>query len=123
MQSIQSSTHNHKDNFLGLEEEIQFLGVQYLRNFLGQKTAVLIDLKEHGDLWANVEEEIDIPVTVQFLVDEQGGKLMVLLNFEQHGEIWEDIYYSLIVDRRANEPTLPFSEVKKSLIEQGKLSE
>jgi hypothetical protein len=119
MQSIQFSTHSQKDNFLELEEKNQFLGVQYLRNCLGQKTAVLSDLKEHGDLWANVEEEIDIPVTIQFLVDEQGGKLMVLLNFEQHGEIWEDIYYSLIACQRDHEPTLPFSEVKKSLIEQG----
>lgn len=123
MQSIQPSIHSQKEKIFGLEEDMQLLGVQYLRNFLGQKTAVLIDLKEHGELWANVEEEIDIPVTVQFLIDEQGCKLMVLLNFEQHGEIWEDIYYSLIAYQRAHEPTLPFSEVKKSLIEQGKLSE
>jgi hypothetical protein len=84
---------------------------------------VLIDLKEHGELWADVEEDVDIPVSVQFLVDEQGHKCKVLLDFEEHGEIWEDIYYGLITHQRANEPTLPFSEVKKSLIEQGKLGE
>ncbi|GAA6621392.1 hypothetical protein [Scytonema sp. NUACC26] len=122
MHSIQPSAYSQKDEILGLEEDVQLSGVQYLRNFLGQKTSVLIDLKEHGELWADVEEDIDIPVTVQFLVDEQGCKCKVLLDFEQHGEIWEDIYYSLIANQRANEPTLPFSEVKKSLIEKGKLS-
>jgi hypothetical protein len=123
MQSIQLSTNSQNHQVSGLEEEIQFSGVQYLRNFLGQKTAVLLNLKEHGELWAAVEEEIDTPLSLQFLVDEKGCKTAVLLDFEQHGEIWEDIYYNLIANLRADEPTVSLAEVKRSLIEQGKLSE
>ncbi|MGH7999179.1 MAG: hypothetical protein ACREPR_07060 [Brasilonema sp.] len=123
MKSIQPSTDNQNHKVCDLEEKYQFSGVQFLKNFVGHNTAVLIDLNKHGRLWAAVEEEIDIPITVQFLMDEQGYKTAVVLDFEQHGEIWEDIYYSLIANLRANEPTVPFAEVKRSLIEQGKLSE
>ncbi len=106
-----------------ISEKGQILGVQYLKNFLGQNTAVLIDLKEHSELWTAVEEELEIPLTVQFLIDEQGKKIAVLLNFEQHGEIWEDIYDSLIINSRSTEPTVSLAEVKQSLLQQGKVSE
>jgi hypothetical protein len=57
------------DESVSVSEKVQISGVQYLKNFLGQKTAVLIDLKEHSQLWAAVEEELEIPLTVQFLMD------------------------------------------------------
>lgn len=124
MQYTQPLTNSENHETSSLESEIQqFSGVQFLVNFLGQKTAVLIDLKQHGKLWDAVEEEIDIPLTFQFVVDENGHKTAVLLDFEQHGEIWEDIYYNLIASSRANEPKIPYEDVKKSLIEQGNLSE
>jgi len=122
MQSIQPLTNSENCEVSDLEE-MQFSGVQFLMNFIGQKTAVLIDLKQHGELWAAVEKETDIPLSVQFLVDKQGYKTAVLLDFEEHDEIWEDIYYNLITNIRVDEPKVPLAEVKKSLIEQGKLSD
>ncbi|MCW5317608.1 hypothetical protein GTQ43_28530 [Nostoc sp. KVJ3] len=122
MQSIQPLTDIENWKVSGTEQKMQFSGVQFLMNFLGQKTAVLIDLKQYGELWAAMEEENDIPLTVQFLVDEQGDKTSVLLDFEEHSEIWEDIYYNLISSFRVDEAKIPLAEVKKSLIEQGKLS-
>jgi hypothetical protein len=121
MHSTQNFTETHNPEFPNLEEQIS--GVQFLKNFLGQKTAVLIDLKEHIELWTEIEEEIEIPLTVQFLTDEQGKKTFVLLDLEKHGEIWEDIYDSLIVNLRVSEPTVSLAEVKRSLQERGKLSE
>ncbi|MDM9381918.1 hypothetical protein QUB80_14530 [Chlorogloeopsis sp. ULAP01] len=64
MQSIPSLTDNQNHQVSGLQEEIKFSGIQFLKNFLDRKTAVLIDLKEHGELWAEVEEEIDIPLSI-----------------------------------------------------------
>ncbi|MCC5609638.1 hypothetical protein LC612_23380 [Nostoc sp. CHAB 5834] len=122
MQSIHPLTDIENWEVSGTDEKMQFSGVQFLINFLGQKTGVLIDLKQHGELWAAMEEETDIPLTVEFLVDEQGYKTAVLLDFEEHGEIWEDIYYNLIALLRIDEPKIPLAEVKRSLNEQGKLS-
>jgi hypothetical protein len=122
MQSIQPLTNIENWEVSGTEEKMQFSGVQFLMNFLGQKTGVLIDLKQHSELWVAIEEETDIPLTVQFIVDQQGYKTAVLLDFDEHGEIWEDIYFNLISSLRADEPKIPLAEVKKSLIEQGKLS-
>jgi hypothetical protein len=122
MKSIQPLTDIEDWEISGTESKMQFSGVQFLMNFLGQKTAVLIDLKQHGELWAAMEEETDIPLTVQFLLDEQGYKSAVLLDFEEHGEIWEDVYCNLIASLRTDEAKIPLAEVKRSLIEQGKLS-
>lgn len=118
---MQKLIPSHNES-VSIPEKAQILGVQYLKNFLGQNTAVLIDLKEHSELWTAVEEELEIPLTVQFLIDE-GEKIAVLLNFEQHGEIWEDIYDSLIINIRSTEPTVSLAEVKQSLLQQGKVSE
>ena len=122
MQSIHPVTDIENWEVSGTDEKMQFSGVQFLMNFLGQKTGVLIDLKQHGELWAAMEEETDIPLTVEFLVDQQGYKTAVLLDFEEHGEIWEDIYYNLIALLRIDEPKIPLAEVKRSLNEHGKLS-
>jgi hypothetical protein len=122
MQSIEPLTNGENREVSDLEE-MQFSGVQFLMNFLGQKTAVLIDLKQHGELWDAVEKETDMPLSVEFLVDKQGYKTAVLLDFEEHDEIWEDIYYNLITNTRVDEPKVSLAEVKKSLIEQGKLSD
>jgi hypothetical protein len=99
------------DESVSVSEKAQISGVQYLKNFLGQNTAVLIDLKEHSQLWVAVEEELEIPLTVQFLIDEQGKKVAVLLDFEQHGEIWEDIYDGLIINCCSTEPTVSLAEI------------
>ena len=77
MQPIQHFSEINNQAVSGLEEKIS--GVQFLKNFLGENTAVLIDLKEHGELWTAIEQELEMPLTVQFLIDKQGKKTAVVL--------------------------------------------
>lgn len=97
-------------------------GVQFLTDNLGNKTAAIVDLKEHSDFWADVLAECGEPIDFQFLVDGEGEKIAVVLDFEKHGELWEDVYDGIICDERENEPTVPWEEVKLKLMEKGKLS-
>lgn len=73
-------------------------GIQFLTNNEGRKTAVLIYLKEHSKVWADVVEKYGNMASFQFLTDEQGEKTAVLLNFKEHLEIWEYIYDRLIAN-------------------------
>ncbi|MEG4343597.1 hypothetical protein QUB70_09945 [Microcoleus sp. A003_D6] len=97
-------------------------GVQFLTDNEGNKTAAIVDLKEHSEFWVDVLAECGEPTDFQFLVDGQGEKIAVLLDFEKHGELWEDVYDGIICDERENEPTVPWEEVKRKLMEKGKLS-
>ncbi|MBW4670741.1 MAG: hypothetical protein KME60_25790 [Cyanomargarita calcarea GSE-NOS-MK-12-04C] len=63
MHSSQNLTETHNQVVSDLEKHLP--GVQFLKNFLGEKTAVLIDLKEHSELWTEIEAEVEIPLTVQ----------------------------------------------------------
>lgn len=72
-------------------------------------------MKEHSEFWADVLEECGTPEGFQFLIDDQGQKIAVLLDFEQHGSLWEDVYDSLIIESRKDEPRIPFEEVKRQL--------
>ncbi len=97
-------------------------GIRFLVDNQGCKTAALIDLREHGELWAAMTEEYNHPSGIQFLTDNQGHKTEVLINFKEHGELWEDIYDSLIAESRVDEPRDSFAEVEQMLREQVKLS-
>lgn len=97
-------------------------GVQFLIDSQGKKIAALVDLKEHSEFWADVLEECGEPTDFQFLIDDQGEKIAVLLDFEKHSELWEDVYDSLILESRKDEPRVAWEEVKRELIEKGKLS-
>lgn len=97
-------------------------GVQFLTDNLGNKTAAIVDLKEHSEFWDDVLAECGEPTDFQFLVDGEGEKIAVVLDFEKHGELWEDVYDAIICDERENEPTVPWEEVKLKLMEKGKLS-
>jgi len=44
-------------------------GVQFFTDNLGNKTAAIVDLKEHSDFWAEVLAECGEPIDFQFLVD------------------------------------------------------
>ncbi len=97
-------------------------GVQFLTDNLGNKTAAIVDLKEHSEFWVDVLAECGEPTDFQFLVDGEGEKIAVVLDFEKHGELWEDVYDGIICDERENEPTVLWEEVKLKLMEKGKLS-
>ena len=98
-------------------------GIQFLVNNQGRKTAALIDLREHGELWAAITEEYNHPSDIQFLTDDQGHKTGVFVDFRQHGELWEDIYDNLVAELRVDESRESFAEVERMLREQVKLSE
>ena len=97
-------------------------GVQFLTDHKGNKTAAIVDLKEHSQFWADVLEECGEPTDFQFLINDKGENVAVLLEFDKHGELWEDVYDGIICDERENEPTVPWEEVKLKLMEKGKLS-
>jgi len=58
---------------------------------------------------------------IQFLVDETGEKKSVLIDLKTHGEVWEDVYDTLLARSRENEPRESIEEVRKRLIDRGKL--
>ena len=58
---------------------------------------------------------------IQFLVDERGEKTAVQINLKQYGDLWEDFYDLLLAQARADEPRETLEEVRRRLIEQGKL--
>lgn len=60
---------------------------------------------------------------IQYLINDKGEKTAVLVDLLKHGELWEDFYDHLLIKERANEPRIPFSIVKESLIQEGKLDE
>ncbi|WP_293178809.1 MULTISPECIES: hypothetical protein [unclassified Microcoleus] len=97
-------------------------GVQFLTDNEGNKTAAIVDLKEHSEFWVDVLAECGEPTDFQFLVDGQGEKIAVLLDFEKHGELWEDVYDSLTIESRQDEPRVPWEEVKRQLEEKGMLN-
>jgi len=90
-------------------------GVQFLTDSQGHKTAALLDLREHRQLWANVSAADRNTVDLQFLRDENGEQVAVLLVFEKHGEFWENIYDVLTIESRVNEPRVSQAEVQREL--------
>ncbi len=58
---------------------------------------------------------------IQFLVDDSGEKQSVLIDLKTHGEVWEDVYDTLLARKRENEPRESIEEVRKRLIDRGKL--
>lgn len=53
---------------------------------------------------------------IQFLVNEKGKKTAVVIDLGEHGELWEDIYDSLLIARRKNEPRETLASVKRKLM-------
>lgn len=58
---------------------------------------------------------------MQFLVDSSGRKTAVVIDLEKYGDIWEDFYDILLAHQRRDEPRESLEEVKKRLLQQGKL--
>lgn len=52
---------------------------------------------------------------IQYLVDDSGERQAVLIDLKEHGELWEDIYDTLLVEQRANEPRETIGEVKREI--------
>lgn len=97
-------------------------GVRFLTDSKGKKTGAFVDLKEHSAFWEDVLAECGEPTNFKFLVDEEGKPIAVLLEFEKHIDLWEDVYDSLAIELTKDEPRIPWEEVKRKLMEKGKLS-
>ena len=85
--------HRHPKNY-----QTTLQGIQFFTNEQGRKTAVLINLKQHMKLWADVLEKYGNKATFQFFRNEQGEKTAVLLDFKEHLDIWEYTYERLIAE-------------------------
>lgn len=59
---------------------------------------------------------------IRYVTDDEGHKVAVLIDLERYGELWEDFHDALILEQRENEPSEPFEDVERRLVEQGKLS-
>jgi len=60
---------------------------------------------------------------IHFVVDESGEKVAVQIELKKYGNLWEDFYDTLIAVSRTDEPRETLEEVKRYLIEQGKIDE
>jgi hypothetical protein len=52
---------------------------------------------------------------VQFLVNEDGAKTAVVLDLQEWGALWEDFYDILVSHSRAQEETVSWEEINRSL--------
>jgi hypothetical protein len=97
-------------------------GVQFLTDHQGQKTAAIVDLKEHSEFWAEVLSEMGEPTEFQFLINSVGERIAVVLDFEKHGELWEDVYFGLVTDNLEDEPGVPLEDIETQLIDKETLN-
>lgn len=60
---------------------------------------------------------------IKFVVNEKGEKTAVIIDLKKYGELWEDIYDSLLIHFRADEPRESLESVKERLRKQKKLND
>jgi hypothetical protein len=74
---------------------IDLPGVQFLTNTQGQKTAVLLDLNLHQDLWNSTITDYPDLTNFQFLIDSHSRS--VFLDFTHHLPLWQALYSQIII--------------------------
>jgi hypothetical protein len=52
---------------------------------------------------------------VSYMVDEAGKKTAVVLDLRKHRRVWEDIYDSLLIESRRQEPRESLAQVRNRL--------
>ena len=75
---------------------IEIPGVQFLTNDRGQKTAVLLNLTLHQNLWHTTTEHYPNQKDFQFLIDTQPNTRSVFLDFDHHLPLWQALYSKII---------------------------
>lgn len=58
---------------------------------------------------------------ITYLTDDKNKKIAVQIDLRKYGELWEDFYDYLIAVSRKKEKKIPWEQVKKELIKEGKL--
>lgn len=83
--------HQHRKMGLDLP------GVQFLTNAQGQRTAVLLNLQIHGELWQQALSQYSDNPDFQFLIDTHNHA--VFLDFKEHLKLWQTVYDRLIAQQ------------------------
>jgi hypothetical protein len=73
-------------------------GVQFLKNSRGQKTAVLLDLQIHRDLWQKISSQNLDLTDFQYLTNTQNHTQSVFLDFKTNLPLWQTIYDRIIAE-------------------------
>ncbi len=60
-------------------------------------------------------------MTKQYITDSEGHKISVVLPMEEYIELMEDLEDLAAVAELRDEPTIPWEQVKKELIDNGLL--
>jgi hypothetical protein len=71
-------------------------GVQFLVDYKGSKTGVLLYLSEHHNLCYEIISQGNYDQEIQYLVNNLGQKIAIKIDFSTHLFIWEKIYDRLI---------------------------
>jgi hypothetical protein len=74
----------------------QLPGIQFLKNARGQKTAVLLDLAVHQELWQQTIEGQPDQSDFQYLTDAESHTQSVFLDFKTNLLLWQAIYDRII---------------------------
>lgn len=58
---------------------------------------------------------------IQFIVNERGEKTAAVIDLKKHRALWEDFLDIMTARERQDEPRESLDEVRRRLVEQGKL--
>ena len=61
-------------------------------------------------------------MSTQFVTNDKGKKIAAILPIREYEDLLQDIQSAAIIERRRNEQTYPWEDLKKKLAEDGILS-
>ena len=61
-------------------------------------------------------------MSAQFVTNEKGKKIAAILPIREYEDLLQDIHSAAMIERRKNEKTYPWDDLKKKLAKDGILS-
>lgn len=61
-------------------------------------------------------------MSTKFVTNEKGKRVAAILPIREYEDLLQDNYSAAIIERRKNEKTYPWEDLKKELVEDGTLS-
>ena len=58
---------------------------------------------------------------VQYVTNENGERTAVIMPIEEYEELLEDLHVTRVAEETKNEERIPWEQVKKELVSEGKL--
>ena len=52
---------------------------------------------------------------INFVTDEKNNPVAVQIDLKRHKLLWEDFYALMVAEERRNEPSRPYSQIRKEL--------